>query len=89
MNLKGISIGGAYIDSYIQDNFFDSFLESFGIIDEQVGRLLQYHSTQSMINIRKGRYAEAAHELNRISNDEDFFDYYYGGINIFNVRNYS
>lgn len=27
--------------------------------------------------------------MNRISNDEDFFDYYYNGINIFNVKNYS
>lgn len=89
VNLRGISIGGAYVNSYIQDNFFDSFLGSFGIIDEKVGDLLQYHITQSMMNIRKGRFAEATHELNRISNDYDFFDYYYNGIDIFNVRNYS
>ena len=31
---------------------------------------------------------QATHELNRISNDEDFFEKYYGGINIFNLKQY-
>jgi hypothetical protein len=57
LNLKGISIGGPYIDSYIQDNFFDSFLYSHGIIDKKVSEMCTYYQVQSMINIKSGRYA--------------------------------
>ena len=65
INVKGISIGGPYIDSYIQDNYFDSMLGSFGLIDEQTSGLLQYYQVRSMVNIRKGRFAEVIQQLCR------------------------
>jgi carboxypeptidase C (cathepsin A) len=64
IKLKGISIGGAYIDSYIQDNYFDSFLTSFGIVDEYTADMLQYYTVRSMMNVKHGRYAEVLLDMN-------------------------
>lgn len=57
ISVKGIGIGGAYIDSYIQDNYFDAVLNSYGIVDTATADLLTSYQVKSMMHIRKGRYA--------------------------------
>lgn len=57
ISVKGISIGGAYVDSYIQDNHFDGILSSYGIVDGATMDLLTSYQVRSMMNIRKGRFA--------------------------------
>ncbi len=58
ISVKGISIGGAYVDSYVQDNHFDGILSSYGIVDTATSDLLTSYQVRSMKQIRNGNFAE-------------------------------
>jgi hypothetical protein len=82
-------LGDAWVDPINQDNNYDSFLSSVGIVSNEYRNVMTWYQNQAISCIMKGDYINASKFANYISINDEVGEKYYMGISLFNFRQYA
>ena len=85
INLKGIGIGGAWVNPKIQTQAWASYGLSTGNINENQASILRYYQNLISIQISNNQFNQASENFNNVL---DTFGGFTSGLNVYNVRTY-
>jgi len=88
VELKGVAIGDGWTDPLNQVNYYDSYLSSVGVVDHKFRDVLTWFQTNAIINMYEQKFKNATAYFDFITNNDTTPDAYFGGISMFNFRNY-
>ena len=86
-NLKGVMIGGAYVDPETQVNFYDSYMYSVGIVSEAGRSTSSAMQNEAIIKMLNLKYSEASSDIDWFENTE-INKKYFGSVDLENYRDY-
>ena len=86
-NLKGVLIGGPWVEPVTQGNFVDSLLSSVGILSEAGRTTTGAMQNEAMVNVLNGRLDKAGEYYNWME-EEEIGKKYFGGVYLSNYRFY-
>lgn len=88
MKLTGISIGDGWTDPINQVNYYDSYLWSVGIVDVNTRDMCTWFQTNAILSMYSGEYQNATNYFDFLTNNDTTPQEYFGGISMFNFRDY-
>jgi carboxypeptidase C (cathepsin A) len=88
IEVKGVLIGGGWVDPIHQLNHYDSYLWSVGIAEGGFREQLTWHQTHATINLFGFHYENATEFINFIIYNRTTHEKYMGNISEYNFRNY-